>query len=77
LESNDASVKDMEAAAIAWVAELSDTPFFALKVVTDLVDGGVVTQDEFLANLSTAANTLQVNLLAVINFVVGKPLVDL
>jgi nucleoside phosphorylase len=75
--SNDASVKDMEAAAIAWVAELSNTPFFALKVVTDLVDGEVVTQDEFLANLSTAASTLQVNLLSLISYVVGKPLADL
>jgi len=35
----DASVKDMEAAAIAWVAKLSNTPFFALKIVTDIVDG--------------------------------------
>jgi len=35
----DVSVKDMEAAAIAWVAKLNNTPFFALKVVTDIVDG--------------------------------------
>lgn len=77
MESNDASVKDMEAAAIAWVTELSGTPFFALKVVTDLVDGGVVTQDEFMANLSTAAATLQINLLAVINYVVGRSLTEL
>jgi len=39
MASNDASVKDMEAAAIAWVAELAQVPFFGLKVVTDLVDG--------------------------------------
>ena len=36
---NEASVKDMEGAAIAWVAGLSQTPLFALKVVTDIVDG--------------------------------------
>ena len=75
--SNDAVVKEMEAAAIAWVAELSNTPFFALKVVTDIVDGDQVTQDEFLANLHTAATTLQEKLLAVITFVAGKPLSDL
>ena len=42
-----ACVKDMEAAAIAWVAETAKVPFFALKVVTDIVDGDRPTQDEF------------------------------
>ena len=32
----DASVKDMEAAAVAWAAELYSVPYFALKVVTDI-----------------------------------------
>ena len=32
----------MEAAAVAWACELHKTPFFCLKVVTDLVDGGGV-----------------------------------
>lgn len=32
----DASVKDMEGAAVAWAAELYDIPYFALKVVTDI-----------------------------------------
>lgn len=32
----DAAVKDMEAAAVAWAAELYDVPYFALKVVTDI-----------------------------------------
>mmetsp|Transcript_1434 Transcript_1434/g.1740 ORF Transcript_1434/g.1740 Transcript_1434/m.1740 type:complete len:280 (+) Transcript_1434:109-948(+) len=56
---NDASVKDMEAAAIAWSCKLHDTPFLGVKVVTDIVDGDVPTQDEFMQNLSTAANSLQ------------------
>lgn len=33
---SDASVKDMEAAAVAWAAELYAVPYFALKVVTDI-----------------------------------------
>lgn len=33
------AVKEMEAAAIAWAAHLHDTPFLALKAITDLVDG--------------------------------------
>lgn len=72
--SNEAVVKEMEAAAIAWVAELSATPFLALKVVTDIVDGEELTQDEFLRNLATAAAILQDKLLAVINFVTGRAL---
>lgn len=75
--SNEAVVKEMEAAAIAWVAELSATPFLALKVVTDIVDGEELTQDEFLRNLATAAAILQEKLLAVIGFVAGRALNEL
>lgn len=35
-KSTDASVKDMEAAAVAWAAELYHVPYLALKVVTDI-----------------------------------------
>ena len=34
MDANDASVKDMEAAAVAYVAEITNTPFLALKVTT-------------------------------------------
>ena len=33
------AVKEMEAAAIAWVAGLFHTPMFCLKAITDIVDG--------------------------------------
>jgi 5'-methylthioadenosine nucleosidase len=67
---NDASVKDMEAAAIAWVAKLHDLPFLGVKVVTDIVDGDRPTQDEFLENLTTAAQKLQVSLPQIVEYVV-------
>jgi nucleoside phosphorylase len=35
----------MEAAAIAYVCELAAVPFFAIKVVTDIVDGDRTTQE--------------------------------
>ena len=38
-----AVVKEMEAAAVAWVCQQLGLPFFALKTVTDLVDGAVAT----------------------------------
>ena len=56
---NDASVKDMEAAALGWVAEMLSVPFFCIKVITDIVDGDRTTEEEFLENLSTAAKSLQ------------------
>lgn len=74
---NDASVKDMEGAAIAWVTELSGTPFLALKVVTDIVDGDRPTHEEFMENLGTAAKSLQESLVKIVDFVAGKKLNDL
>ena len=70
---NDASVKDMEAASIAWTAEQAGIPFFAIKVITDIVDGDRVTQEEFLENLAAAASSLQAAIPRVIDFLVDKP----
>jgi len=39
LKANDAAVKDMEGAAIAYTAQLMATPLIAIKSVTDIVDG--------------------------------------
>jgi len=69
--NNDASVKDMEAAAIAWSCQLHDVPYLGVKVVTDIVDGDKPTQDEFLENLHTAAKSLQDALPKVIEHVCG------
>lgn len=72
MKENDASVKDMEAAAIAWSCSLYDTPHFGVKVVTDIVDGDKPTQEEFFENLGHAARRLQEALPLVINYVCGK-----
>mmetsp|Transcript_24058 Transcript_24058/g.34462 ORF Transcript_24058/g.34462 Transcript_24058/m.34462 type:complete len:250 (+) Transcript_24058:24-773(+) len=77
MAENDASVKDMEAAAIAWVAKLSNIPFFALKVVTDIVDGDRPSHEEFLENLHHAAVSLQEKLPKVIDFLAGKTLSEI
>lgn len=72
MQANGASVKDMEAAAIGWACSLHDTPHFGVKVVTDIVDGDIPTQDELMANLGTAAQSLQSALPKVIAHVCGK-----
>eukprot|EP00535_Pseudo-nitzschia_heimii_P005427 CAMPEP_0197183042 /NCGR_PEP_ID=MMETSP1423-20130617/7325_1 /TAXON_ID=476441 /ORGANISM="Pseudo-nitzschia heimii, Strain UNC1101" /LENGTH=255 /DNA_ID=CAMNT_0042633571 /DNA_START=139 /DNA_END=906 /DNA_ORIENTATION=+ len=69
MKSNDASVKDMEAAAIAWVAKMNSIPYLGLKVITDIVDGGVPVHEEFMANLATAAKSLQSALPKVVTYV--------
>ena len=38
-EAHGVAVKEMEAAAVAWAAHLHATPVFALKAITDIVDG--------------------------------------
>ena len=50
--------KDMEAAAIIRVARDFQTPFIALKAVTDLVDHRQVVQESFLTNLKFATGRL-------------------
>jgi 5'-methylthioadenosine nucleosidase len=74
---NDATVKDMEAAAIAWVCEKLDCPFLALKVVTDIVDGDRPSHEEFMENLGAAAHALHEALPKTIQFIAGKSIAEL
>lgn len=54
-----AAVKDMEGAAVAWVADLHGIPVTAIKTVTDLVDHPTPTAEQFMANLATASEALE------------------
>ena len=77
MEQNDASIKDMEAAAIADVCRAAEIPFFAIKVITDIVDGGIASQEEFLENLGKAADSLQTSMPKLLDFLDGKLLDEL
>lgn len=63
----NAVAKDMEAAAVAWACALNEVPFTALKVTTDLVDGEITTEDEFVTNLQYASNRLSEGILSLIH----------
>lgn len=39
--ANKVAVKEMEVAAVAWVAAMFQTPMFCLKSITDIVDGAL------------------------------------
>jgi 5'-methylthioadenosine nucleosidase len=72
MAANDGAVKEMEASAIAWVAEQMSIPMMAIKVVTDIVDGERPSNDDFLENLGKAAMSLQAALPKAIEFIAGK-----
>lgn len=61
-----AEVKDMEAASVAWVARLHQTPVSAVKAITDLVDSPVGAETQFLANFDLAVEQLQSKVLALL-----------
>lgn len=67
----------MEAASVAWVADLWDIPMFCLKAITDIVDGDKPTPEEFLQNLGSAAQALKSALPKVLEFVSNKQVSEL
>ncbi|KAK4752077.1 hypothetical protein SAY87_020875 [Trapa incisa] len=75
--ANDATVKDMEGAAVAYVADMLKVPTIFIKAVTDIVDGGKPTAEEFLQNLATVTAALGQSITQVIDFINGKSLSEL
>lgn len=72
--ASGAEVKEMEAAAVAWVADLLGLPVLAVKAVTDHVDHHAPTAEQFTANLRIATERLRDAVLAVLDDVIGSPL---
>ena len=77
IERYGAVAKEMEAAAIAWVASLYKKPFFAIKSITNLLDRPGASEDLFLQNLHTASAELKKVSLSVLEYIQGKTLEDL
>ncbi|MDG5799945.1 5'-methylthioadenosine nucleosidase [Marinilabiliaceae bacterium ANBcel2] len=71
IEQLNGEVKEMEAAAIAWVATLHKTPMFCIKAVTDLVDTEHPTQEQFMTNLKLAVNNLAIKVQEVLIKLLG------
>ncbi|XAR72738.1 Adenosylhomocysteine nucleosidase [Bertholletia excelsa] len=77
ITANDATLKDMEGAAIAYVADLLKVPAIFVKGVTDIVDGGKPTAEEFLENLAVVTASLDQAVTGVVDFICGKSLSEL
>eukprot|EP00854_Cymbomonas_tetramitiformis_P024973 gene24973-30450_t len=74
MRSEGAVVKEMEAAACAWVCQSLRVPFIALKSITDIVDAGRPTEKEFYANLHSASSALQGKLTHMLQLLGQQPL---
>ncbi|XP_021776057.1 5'-methylthioadenosine/S-adenosylhomocysteine nucleosidase 1-like isoform X2 [Chenopodium quinoa] len=77
ITANDATLKDMEGAAVAYVAELLKVPAIFLKAVTDIVDGDKPTAEEFLQNLAGVTAALDDTIAKMVDFINGKSLLEL
>lgn len=69
MEANGADVKEMEAAAIAWVAAQFGVPFIAVKSITDLVDAPITSGEQFVANLQLASDNLCAKLIGIVQHI--------
>ena len=77
IERYGAVAKEMEAAAIAWVAWLHKTPFFAIKSITNLLDKPGASEHIFVQNLERSCEALLQQTLRVLAYMEGKSLEDL
>ncbi|KAK9165198.1 hypothetical protein Scep_000389 [Stephania cephalantha] len=77
INANDATVKDMEGAAVAYVADLLSVPAIFIKAVTDIVDGDKPTAEEFLQNLVAVTAALDQAVTKAVDFISGKCLSEL
>ncbi|VFQ82970.1 unnamed protein product [Cuscuta campestris] len=77
ITANEATLKDMEGAAVAYVSDLLKVPAILLKAVTDIVDGDKPTAEEFLQNLLAVTAALDEAATRVVDFISGKSLSDL
>ena len=74
MNKHEAAVKEMEAAAVAYACSLWKVPMFAVKSVTDIVDGDRPPAEEFLANLGKATAALTTAISHVVDHMQGKTL---
>ena len=68
MKQNNVEVKEMEAAAIAWICSLYNVDFTAIKAITDFVDVPETTSDDFLSNLEIASKNLKEKVIDIIDY---------
>lgn len=72
IEENQAIIKDMEAAAIAWVCRTLSVPMIAIKAITDLIDKGAPTENQFMENFHQATTNLHLKTIELLQLLQQK-----
>ncbi|KAJ9558874.1 hypothetical protein OSB04_013488 [Centaurea solstitialis] len=75
--ANDATIVDMEGAAVAYVSGLMEVPAIFIKAVSNFVDGEKSIPEEFEQNLQATVVALREAVVQVIEFINGKCLSEL
>jgi len=69
MDSLQADIKDMEAASVAWICHLYNTPLLIIKSVTDYVSLQHPSEEEFILNFELANFRLKEALSSVVNYI--------
>jgi 5'-methylthioadenosine nucleosidase len=70
---NRGTLKEMEAAAIAWVCQLHSVPFLPIKAVTDFVDHSASSAEQFMKNYATTVQNLTKETLRILDYLNSHP----
>jgi len=78
-DENECAIKEMEAAAIAEVADMFSIPFLAIKGVTDYVDVHVGEEQstEFASNLTPVSELVAETAYNILQFLLGKTFLEI
>ncbi|GJV04375.1 nucleoside phosphorylase [Tanacetum coccineum] len=75
--ANDATIVDMEGAALAYVCSLMRVPAIFIKAVSNFVDGEKSIPEEFAENLQATVVALRDVVVQVVEFINGKSVSEL
>nr|XP_043610009.1 5'-methylthioadenosine nucleosidase-like [Erigeron canadensis] len=75
--ANDATIVDMEGAAVAYVSSLMRVPAIFIKAVSNFVDGEISIPEDFAQNLQATVVALREVVAQVVEFINGKCLSEL
>jgi 5'-methylthioadenosine nucleosidase len=73
MAENQGTLKEMEAAAIGWVCQFYKAPFLPIKTVTDFVDHGAATAEQFMTNYAVSVENLKTEMLKILNYLGNNP----
>ena len=65
----NASLKDMEAASIAWLCDMANIPLMIIKSVTDFVDHENNNEEEFTNNFNRSVSNLTSKILEILEYI--------